>query len=417
VVLAEAYGAARLDSPFCLASTTKPIATTVLGALIDSGLISLDTLIAALVPEMPAALLPGRAITVRDIAAHTGGLGAHHRFFYDDERGAVPVLDAVRLLARPVFPVGAQWRYSNLGYGVLQVAIERAGGAPMADLVATHVYRPLGMASAGWGEPCGPDGAMQRHLTVDELYPGYVTDHPPASEAWCSIGDLLQFGLAQARRSLLQPATHDLLAKPSAPLQPDGAAYALGWVTRHYEGHRVLIHGGRMGGVGAHLVVVPSLGLVVAGLANIETERLAEAVGVVLADTVPGYAPPAPQQPWAVGAAHESMRRRWSGVAQLGDDALPAVLDASGDRITISVAGVTTDLVMPHVQPAMVAGHANLAVDHPLAPVGALCHLDAVPVGDGGELIVGALTMAQYPGGGRRRQGDAVTAGLHLTAD
>ncbi len=420
VVLAEAYGAARLDSPFCLASTTKPIATTVLGALIDSGLISLDTLIAALVPEMPAALLPGRAITVRDIAAHTGGLGAHHRFFYDDERGAVPVLDAVRLLARPVFPVGAQWRYSNLGYGVLQVAIERAGGAPMADLVATHVYRPLGMASAGWGEPCGPDGAMQRHLTVDELYPGSVTDHPPASEAWCSIGDLLQFGLAQARRSLLQPATHDLLAEPSAPLQPDGAAYALGWVTRHYDGHRVLIHGGRMGGVGAHLVVVPSLGLVVAGLANIETERLAEAVGVVLADTVPGYAPPAPQQPWAVGAAHESMRRRWSGVAQLGDDALPAVLDASGDRITITVAGATTDLVMPHVQPAMVAGHANLAIDHPLAPVGALCHLDAVPVGDGSSAarrIVGALTMAQYPGGGRRRQGDALTAGLLLTAD
>jgi CubicO group peptidase (beta-lactamase class C family) len=420
VVLAETYGAARLDSPFCLASTTKPIATTVLGALIDSGLISLDTPIAALVPEMPAALLPGRAITVRDIAAHTGGLGAHHRFFYDDERAAVPVVDAVRQLGRPVFPVGAQWRYSNLGYGVLQLAIERAGGAPMADLVTSHVYRPLGMASAGWGEPCGPDGAMQRHLTVDELYPGYVTDHPPASEAWCSIGDLLQFGLAQARRSLLQPATHDLLAEPSATLQPDGAAYALGWVTRHYDGHRVLIHGGRMGGVGAHLVVVPSLGLVVAGLANIETERLAEAVGVVLADTVPGYAPPAPQQPWAVGAAHESMRRRWSGVAQLGDDALPAVLDASGERITITVAGATTDLVMPHVQPTVVAGHANLAIDHPLAPVGALCHLDAVPVGDGSSAarqIVGALTMAQYPGGGRRRQGDAVTAGLLLTAD
>jgi hypothetical protein len=49
-----------------------------------------------------------------------------------------------------------------------------------------------------------------------------------------------------------------------------------------------------------------------------------------------------------------------------------------------------------------------------------LCHLDAVPVGDGSSAarrIVGALTMAQYPGGGRRRQGDALTAGLLLTAD
>jgi CubicO group peptidase (beta-lactamase class C family) len=425
IVLAEAYGTARLDSPFCLASTTKPIATTVLGSLVDDGLVSLDTPILELVPEMPAPLVPGRAATVRDVAAHTAGLGVHHRFFYADEREAVPVLDAVRLLARPVFPVGAQWRYSNLGYGVLQVALERAAGRSMAELVDERVCRPLGLADVGWGEPLGPVGAVARHLSADETYPGYVTDHPPASEAWCSIGDLLQFGLAHARRSLLRPATHDLLAQPAAPLQPDGAAYALGWVTRHYGGHRVLVHGGRMGGVGAHLVVVPSFGLVVAGLANIETERLAEAVGVVLHQMVPGYAPPAPQPPWTAGAAHETMRRRWSGVLQLGDDALPAVLDASGERITLSVAGATTDLVMPHVQPAMVAGHANLAIDHPLAPVGALCHLDAVPLGDdggaggvaAGDVLVGGLTLAQYPGGGRRRQGDAVTAGLHLVAD
>lgn len=429
VVLAEAFGAAGLDSPFCLASATKPIATTVLGALVDEGRIALDTPIAELVPEVPAPVWPspvaGRAATVRDVAAHAAGLGAHHRFFYDDERAPVAVLDAVRLLARPVLPVGRQWRYSNLGYGVLQVAMERAGAAPMAELVADHVYGPVGMGSAGWGGPCGPAGAMARHLTPDELYPGYVTDHPPASEAWCGIDDLVRFGLAHARRSLLRPATHDLLAEPAAPLQPDGAAYALGWVTRHFGDHRVLIHAGRMGGVGAHLVVVPSLGLVVAGLANIETDRLAEAVGVVLADMVPGYAPPAAQAPWSVGAAHMSMRRRWVGVMHLGDDEVPVVLDAGGERIRLTVAGATADVVMPHVQPSMVAGHVNLAVDHPLAPAGSMLHLDAVPLGDGDESpgvgtptqIVGGLTMAQYPNGVRRRQGDAVTGALHLVAD
>lgn len=424
-VLMEAYGAAQLDSPFCLASTTKPIATSVLGALVDRGLLALDTPVAALVPELPPPRPTDRVVTVRDVAAHTAGFGAHHRFFYDDEREPVPVLDAVRLLARPVFPVGRQWRYSNLGYGVLQVALERAGGAPMADLVEGYVYRPLGMASAAWGGSRGPAGAMARHLTVDHLYPGYVTDHPPASEAWCSIDDLVRFGLAHARRSLLQPGTHEVLAEPAAPRQPDGAAYALGWVTRNYDGHRVLIHGGRMGGVGAHLAVVPSLGIVVAALANIETERLAEAVAMVLADTVPGYAPPALQPPWAVGAAHPSMRKRWAGVLQLGDDELPVVLDAAGARITLTVAGATTEVVMPHVQPTMVAGHANLVVDHPLAPVGSMVHLDIVPAeltGDPGDTmsavrLVGGLTMAQYPDGARRRQGDAVTGALHLLAD
>jgi CubicO group peptidase (beta-lactamase class C family) len=424
VVLVEAFGPARPDAPFCLASTTKPIATTLLGALVDQGCLAFDTPIADLVPELPRGRVVGRPATVLDVAAHTAGFGPHHRFFYDDERAPVPVLDAVSRLARPVLPVGRQWRYSNLGYGVLQVAIERAGGAPVGELVSRHVYAPLGMATAGWGGPHGPAGAMARHLTADERYPGYVTDHPCASEAWCGIDDLMRFGLAHARRSLLRPATHDRLASPAAPVQADGAAYAVGWVTRHHGGHRLLIHAGRMGGVGAHLVVVPSLGLVVAGLAGIETDRLAEAVGMVLADTVPGYAPPAAQPPWSVGAAHPSMRRRWSGVMQLGDDELEVVLDATGDRIRLAVAGVSAELVMPHVQPAMVAGHANLAVDHPLAPAGSMLHLDAVPVGDRGgpgesappTRIIGGLTMARYPTPQQPRQGDAVTGALHLVA-
>lgn len=417
VVHSAAYGAATLDTPFCLASTTKPITTTVLGALVDQGRISLDTPAHTLVPEMPAALSDGPTVTMRHLAAHTAGLGVHHRFFYDDERTPVEVIDAVRLLARPVFPVGTQWRYSNLGYGVLQVAMERSTGRSMADLVTAEVFGPLGMAHSGWGEPTGPDGAMMRHLSVDETYPGYVTDHPPASEGWCSIGDLLTFGLAQVRRSLLRPGTHDLLAEPAAPMQPDGAAYALGWVTRHYGSHRVLIHAGRMGGVGAHLAVVPSLGVVVAGLANIETECLAEAVGLVLADVVPGYAPPAGPPQWTVGAAHQSMRRRWSGAAHLGDDVLPAALDAAGDRITLTVGTSTTELALPHVQPGRVAGHVRVAIDHTLVPSGSVGHLDAVVLGEADQpaQVVGALTLAQYPGPTRRRQGDAITAGLSLS--
>jgi hypothetical protein len=72
---------------------------------------------------------------------------------------------------------------------------------------------------------------------------------------------------------------------------------------------------------------------------------------------------------------------------------------------------------MPHVQPERIAGHAQVAIDHPLAPSGSLVHLDALVLGDAAEpaaRIVGALTMAQYPGQTRRRQGDAVTAGLSL---
>jgi CubicO group peptidase (beta-lactamase class C family) len=434
VILLETFGVADLSSergvsahtPFCLASTTKPIATTALGAALQQGRIGLDDPITTHVPEFLPAHLPGRAPTVREIAAHTAGLGTHHRFFYADERKAVPVIDAVRSLGRPALPVGQQWRYSNLGYGVLELALERASGVSMAELVQREVFGPLAMTDSSWGGLTGPAQAAVRHLTPTEAYPGYVTDHPAASEAWCSITDLLTFGLAHASASLLSPAGHALLAEPAAPRQPDGAAYALGWVTRDYDDVRILVHGGRMGGVGAHLTVVPALGVVVAALANIETERLAEAVSTVLRGVVPGYAPPIQVPPWSTGAAHPHLAGRWEGVIRLGDDELPTVIDTLGDRISIEVAGVATDLVMPHLQPDGVMGHANLAVAHPLAPTSSICHLDAVPMvrsggtgrplddGERPDLIVGALTSAQYPDTHRRRQGDAVSAALSL---
>jgi CubicO group peptidase (beta-lactamase class C family) len=433
-VLVDASGVADVSTgravsaatPFCLASTTKPITSTVLAALIDRGLIDLDAPITDRVPECLPALWASRSPTVREIATHTAGLGPHHRFFYEDERSPVSVLEAVRTLARPTFPVGSQWRYSNLGYGVLQLAMERAGGITMADLVQRHVFDPLAMTTSSWGGPRGPADAAVRYLSPTEPYAGYVTDHPPASEAWCSIDDLLSFGLAHARSSLLSPATHALVAEPFAPRQPDGAAYALGWVTREYGEVRVLVHAGRMGGVAAHLTVVPSLGLVVAALANTETERLAEAVARVLLATVPEYAPPAPAPPWASGAAHVQLAGRWEGSARLGDDAMSVVIDTLGDRITLQVGEVTTDLVMPHLQPDGVMGHANLSVPHPLAPAPSICHLDALPMkivngmpttpsnGERPDVIVGALVSAQYPGPARRRQGDAVSAALWL---
>jgi CubicO group peptidase (beta-lactamase class C family) len=414
------------DTPFCLASTTKPITTTVLGALVDLGVIGLDDPITDHVPEFPSGLVSWRPPTVREIAAHTAGLGTHHRFFYVDERPPIPVIDAVRTLARPCLPVGDQWRYSNLGYGVLQVALERAGALPMTELVDRFVFGPLEMQDSNWGGLHGPDRAAVRYLAGDEPYAGYVTDHPPASEAWCSIADLVKFGVAHAGSSLLRPDTHATLSAPTAPRQSDGAAYALGWVTRDYHGVRILVHGGRMGGVGAHLTVVPALGLVVAGLANVETERLSEAVAVVLDAVVPGYAAPVPQPPWAVGRAHPLLAARWEGVAQLGDDAVPVQLDATGERITIAVGDRTVDLVSPHLQPDGVMGHANLTLPQPLAPRDTLCHLDAVPLTDHGgrlqrssgdvapDVIVGALVAAQYPNERRRRQGDAVSAVLHL---
>jgi CubicO group peptidase (beta-lactamase class C family) len=397
---------------FCLASSTKPIAGLALGALLDDGAVTLDQPVAlpsGLVHELGAV----RAPTLREIANHTAGLGPHHRFFYDDDGVAVTVDDAVASLATPVWAPGERWSYSNLGYGVLERELAAAAGTSLAELVEQRVFRPLGLDTAAWGGATGPDGAAVRYGAGARRYPGYVTDHPAASEAWCSVEDLARIGLAQLQKSLLRPATHDLLVTPSAPRQPDGAAYGLGWVTRHVgsRGDDLWVHAGRMGGVGAHLTVLPCEGLVLAAVANAETDVLGQAVALVLADVLPGYEPPAPVPGWEAGRPEPSMALRWRGSALLAGELIDVELDAASDRMTLTARGVVAPLVAPHVRAERIAAHVALGRPFASAPDDALVHLDLRPHGDG---FAGAMTFAQYPNERRWRQGDAVSAAIVL---
>lgn len=286
----------------------------------------------------------------------------------------------------------------------------------MDVLVERVLAAPLALGTLSWGGVTGPLGAAVRYGPDGRVYPGYTTDHPAASEAWCSIEDLVAIGRAQLERSLFDPAVHDLLVTPAAPRQDDGAAYGLGWVTRQVgsAGVDLWVHAGRMGGVSAHLAVLPAEGVVIAGVANTETDVLAAAAADIVGALVEGYEPPAGQPGWAAGPAHRDVARLWRGVIRLGAEEHAFEIDAAADEMTATVAGRTTRLVAPCITPDRIAAHLSLGEPFTLAPPGALTHLDLRPHGDA---FAGMATFAQYPNDTRWRQGDAVSAAVVVTAD
>lgn len=109
----------------------------------------------------------GPGITVRHLLAHLSGIpnpiplrwvhpAAQHAGF--DERAA---LDGEMLEhARPAFPPGAKYRYSNIGYWLLGSVVERASGQPFVSYVTDHVFAPLEIPAAALGYAI-PD--MVRH--------------------------------------------------------------------------------------------------------------------------------------------------------------------------------------------------------------------------------------------------------------
>jgi CubicO group peptidase (beta-lactamase class C family) len=170
----------RRDSLFRISSTTKPITGALTLALVEDGLLALDEPVDRLLPELAAPrvlrrmdgplddTVPAeRPITVRDLLTFTFGFGMVMEMFTSPEPWPVVAaaadlhlttlgppnppeppepdtwiagLGSLPLLAQP----GERWFY-NTGAQVLGVLAARAAGMPLADVLRTRVFEPLGM--------------------------------------------------------------------------------------------------------------------------------------------------------------------------------------------------------------------------------------------------------------------------------
>lgn len=134
-------------SMFELASVSKPITALGMMRLYQAGLVKLDDPVSRWLPELP---YPG--ITVRHLLNHTSGLPDYIALFsekWDPAQIAVNQ-DVLDMLAAhrpaPLFAPNDHWMYSNTGYVMLAILIERISGQAYADFLSEQIFQPLGMA-------------------------------------------------------------------------------------------------------------------------------------------------------------------------------------------------------------------------------------------------------------------------------
>lgn len=136
----------KRGTPFDLASLTKPLVTALLSMILDrDGRLSLDASMGDVVDELRAS--PFAAATLRDAAAHRARLPAWVPL-YAKGRTVESYLAAIASCEPPVAP--GETLYSDLGYILLGVALERAAGSPLDRLFAERIARPLGLARCGY---------------------------------------------------------------------------------------------------------------------------------------------------------------------------------------------------------------------------------------------------------------------------
>jgi len=201
----------RIDDRFHLGSVTKLITATMIGKLVESGALRWDSTIGEILDSLPVKKAY-RSVTLEQLLQHRGGvpnLPTTGEFAdgFPPVAGRSPA-EARAALVRHVLlqdPVKMnEYVYSNAGYVVAGLMVERAVNKTWEELVSCLVFEPLEMHSAGFGWPATSDRRDQPmghlgappDLEVQEIGAYTLGDMDyigPAGNANCSIGDLARF--------------------------------------------------------------------------------------------------------------------------------------------------------------------------------------------------------------------------------
>jgi len=303
-------GETPADGRFEIGSVTKTMTATLLALLAADGMLRLDDEVGRWLSAGP-----NGGITLRQLATHTSGLP---RLAPNMARPPADPLNpwagfgfqqAEEGLRQAVVAADAPWLYSNLGYHLLGLVLERASGLSYQLLVASRLLEPLAMTCSGVetaGFKSGAGGIRLPGHALGGEVPHW--DQPlGAGGVEATIGDLAKYASA-----CLHPPGTPLGAAITAALTPrlpiaDGRQQALGW---HVRDDGIRSHGGGTGGFSAAVLIDPGRGRAVAILASAADygPALGQAALLALAGDDPRTARPEPAGPEWDERAREIIR-------------------------------------------------------------------------------------------------------------
>ncbi len=298
VLWSEAYGwadpeakipAAR-ETIYRTGSISKSVTAVLMAILVDDGVVSLDTPLEELVPEIAelAERPPGASPDLRQVASHTAGFARE-----PDLDGAATgpiegwtsrILESIPTTRYQTAP-GTGYSYSNIGFGILGFGLERAAGEPFMDQVEARIFEPLGMTSSTFvvgddllpalsrGHANGGDGEVNTEQPAREhAGRGYKV---PNGGVYSTVDDLARFAAGVMGRggvSLLTGETRAEVLRVQTPEDPE-RGYGLGFSVDGADGRVFAGHGGSVAGYTAYLGFEPATGLTVVLLRNYNRGR------------------------------------------------------------------------------------------------------------------------------------------------
>lgn len=279
---------AARETIYKVGSISKTVTAALLATLVDEGVVSLNTPLGELVPEIedirdrPSDADPTLPM-LRHLANHTSGLSdlpelpdasiGHVSIWESKLLAAVPT---IRYRTRP----GQAYHYSNVGYALLGLALERAANRDFVEQVHMRVFEPMGMTSSTYLV----DARLQARLAtgyynrpgqpVNTAYPlrqhansGYRV---PGGGAYSTVDDLARLAAGVMGRGGRELFSHAQRSEMLSVQTPGGGRTGAGFgIFLRAAGDRIFAsHGGTAAGYRAYLIFEPATGLTVVLLRN-----------------------------------------------------------------------------------------------------------------------------------------------------
>jgi CubicO group peptidase (beta-lactamase class C family) len=300
------------DSVFYAGSVSKQFTAMSVALAIGQGRLGADDDVRKYVPELPDY---GRTITIRHLIHHTSGLRDVNTLMGLAGRRDEDAFDndaVLRIVARQKalnFLPGDEHLYSNSGYAMLALAVERATGTPFAAYADASLFQPLGMTVShfhtdlmrlvpgrAYAYDCRPDGSFALNSPQNE--------RAGAGGLFTTVRELQRwdenfYDAKVGGRDVIR-----MLETPGRLNSGTELTYAWGLTVGSYRGMPIVEHSGSLGGYRAHIIRIRGAHTSVAVLCNVSdvntgsvVRRVADAV--LAGRFVAPVPPPPPPRPIA----------------------------------------------------------------------------------------------------------------------
>jgi D-alanyl-D-alanine carboxypeptidase len=281
VVKQQGYGFADLElqvpvtpeTVFEIGSITKQFVAAAVMTLVEQGKIDLNEPASRYLSDLPSAW---HEVTVRQLLSHTSGIPDFEEILgYGAYRTPTTAQQLISVAAaKPLdFQPGAEWHYSNTGYYLLGLIIEKVSGVPYVPLIEKRILEPAGMTRTRSSTPSeviagrASGYALEdgRLVNRDAIQPTAVGG---AGDLVSTTGDLVKWNAMLDAQSVLATESYAQIWSNQSLADGSLSGYGFGWFVSPVRGHRAQEHSGGTAGFSSDILRLPDDRVTVIVLTN-----------------------------------------------------------------------------------------------------------------------------------------------------